>query len=157
MPYLVLSDETNYGKKIMIFVEGTIWKPKSILFQYSYRHYVPVGKSVERIANWYSQGAEIFYCTYQRDEQKIADTARMLREFGYPGSRLYYRLPGQNYREIVETIVPDILIEDDCYSIGGAKEMCVTNLAAAMKDHIQSIVVKEFHGIDALSPNYLEL
>lgn len=38
------------------------------------------------------------------------------------------RRKGEQYSEIVERIRPDNLIEDDCRSIGGQKEWCITNV-----------------------------
>ena len=157
MAYVEISNEINYGQKILIFVEGTILKPKSILLQYSYKSYVPIGKAVSLIERWYAQGAQIVYCTHQRDLHKVSETAEMLKSFGFLGSKLYYRGENQEYKDVVEIVYPDILIEDDCYSIGGAKEMCITNVAKSLQERIKSVVVKEFKGIDNLSPNYLEL
>lgn len=157
MAYVELSSDINYGNKIMIFVEGTILKPKSILLQYSHRSYVPIGKAVSLINRWHAQGAEIVYCTYHKEVNKVNETADMLKDFGFLGSKIYYRAQNQSYKDVVDIIHPDILIEDDCYSIGGAKEMCITFVPTHMKERIKSIVVKEFKGIDSLSPNYLEL
>jgi len=46
--------------------------------------------------------------------------------------------------------MPDILIENDCESIGGQKEMTITFVKPRVKQKIKSIVVKEFQGIDHL-------
>ena len=51
---------------------------------------------------------------------------------------------------MVERVLPDTLIEDDCESIGGEKEMIYPNLKAKLKAKIISVVVKEFGGIDHL-------
>ena len=48
----------------------------------------------------------------------------------------------------VKHIKPDILIEDDCKSIGGQREWCVTNVRTEIKERIHSIIVPEFKGID---------
>ena len=157
MAYVDMSSDVNYGKKILVFVEGTILKPKSILLQYNYKSYVPIGKAVSLVDRWYTQGASIVFCTHQRDLHKVNETAAMLEEFGFKGERLYYRGDKQEYKDLVEMIRPDILIEDDCYSIGGAKEMCIANVSPYMKERIRSIVMKEFKGIDSLTSNYLEL
>lgn len=55
---------------------------------------------------------------------------------------------GEQYSEIVEQLKPDILIEDDCKSIGGQKEWCITNVKEELKSRIQSVIVPEFKGID---------
>ncbi len=42
------------------------------------------------------------------------------------------------------------IIEDDCESIGGEKEMTYPGIKSELKTRIKSIVVKEFGGIDHL-------
>ena len=51
--------------------------------------------------------------------------------------------------------MPDILIEDDCKSIGGEIEMTYPHINPQKKGKIKSIVVKEFSGIDNL-PDSIE-
>ncbi|MFH1191885.1 MAG: hypothetical protein V1655_00215 [bacterium] len=53
--------------------------------------------------------------------------------------------------------MPNILIGDDCESIGGAGEMTITNLKPEIKKKIKSVVVKEFGGIDYLPDDIYEL
>ena len=57
---------------------------------------------------------------------------------------------GEQYSEIVEQLKPDILIEDDCKSIGGQKEWCITNVKDELKVKIKSVIVPEFEGIDSV-------
>jgi len=52
--------------------------------------------------------------------------------------------------------VPDILIEDDCESIIGEKEITVTFVNPKVKQK-KSVVIKEFSGIDNLPDNLSEL
>ena len=61
-----------------------------------------------------------------------------------------FRRDGESYKDIAERIIPDILIEDDCESIGGEKEMTITFVIPEIRQRIKSIVVKEFQGIDYL-------
>jgi len=49
--------------------------------------------------------------------------------------------------------MPDIIIEDDCESIGGKYEMTYTHIKPELKKRIKSIVVEEFGGIDHLPDN----
>jgi len=51
---------------------------------------------------------------------------------------------------VAERVMPDILIEDDCESIGGESEMIYPHIREDLKQKIKSIVVKEFQGIDHL-------
>lgn len=65
---------------------------------------------------------------------------------------IYHREPDDDYIDVVERILPlpDILIEDDCESIGGEKEMAYSSLKPELRTKIKSIPVKEFFGIDDL-------
>ncbi len=53
--------------------------------------------------------------------------------------------------------MPDVLIEDDCESIGGAEEITWLQLPAAARARVRSIVVAEFGGIDHLPDSLEEL
>jgi hypothetical protein len=50
-----------------------------------------------------------------------------------------------------------VLIEDDCESIGGEKEMSITDVRPEIKRKIKSIVVKEFEGIDGVPTSFKDL
>ena len=53
--------------------------------------------------------------------------------------------------------MPDVLIEDDCESIGGEKEMTYTNIREDLKFMTAHISVKEFGGIDHLPVSIFDL
>lgn len=63
----------------------------------------------------------------------------------------------KNYKDVAEQILPDILIEDDCESIGGKNEMTITHVDAKIKEKIHSIAIKEFSGIDHLPDEVTKL
>jgi hypothetical protein len=142
---------------IMLFTEGTVLGPENILGLYSHAHYVPVGGCVGKIRSWSEQGAEIIYITSRKSEKQVGTIPALLEKYGFPGTRLYYRKPREKYKDVVERIMPDILIEDDCRSIGGKWQMCITHVEPEMKSKIKSIVVKEFKGIDHLPDDLHEL
>ncbi len=50
--------------------------------------------------------------------------------------------------------MPGIIIEDDCESIGGEVEITYPHIKSELKARIQSIVVKEFSGIDNLPDSF---
>lgn len=56
-----------------------------------------------------------------------------------------------------ERIIPNILIEDNCESIGGRDEMTITHIKTEIKKKIKSISVKEFGGIDHIPDNIAAL
>jgi len=140
----------------MIFVEGTILKPKSWLSLYKHNAYVPIGNSVKIIEMWEKQGANIIYCTSRRRMQ-ADNIAVLLKRFGFSGAFLTVRDFGEKYKDIVEILKPNILIEDDCKSIGGAWQMCITKVKPEIKKNIVSIIVPEFKGIDNLPINIEQL
>lgn len=149
MPYMELADSQPSKVKIMIFAEGTVLKPKSLLSLYNHRAYIPIGNAVSMIENWHRQNAEILYCTSRKGKQ-VEDIARLLKRYRFAGSKLYYREEKQQYKDVIEEVRPDILIEDDCRSIGGSWQMCITHVSPAVRNFIKSVVVKEFKGIDHL-------
>ena len=118
---------------------------------YDFAKYIPIGMSVDKIQNWVQSGSTIYYLTSRRKENEIISIKNILKQYYFPQyENLYYRKEGEDYEDVVTKILPDILVEDDCESIGGKKEMTHTNLESSVKDRIQSLVVKEFEGIDHL-------
>ena len=140
----------------MIFAEGTILKPKAVLGLYDLNAYVPIGNCVEMISGWKEQGAEIVYCTSRR-KKNVREMADLLTQYGFPGTRVYYRSQKQQYKDVVEELRPTILIEDNCKSIGGVQQMCISSVDPEIKETIKSVSVDEFKGIDRLPRSFADL
>lgn len=156
MKKIYLNTEYHSDLTIMVFAEGTILKPKSWLTLYNHNSYIPIGNAVDIIKSWKQQGANIIYCT-SRKKKQADDMANTLREYGFVGTFLVAREHKESYKDIVENLHPDILVEDDCKSIGGAWQMCITKVIPEIKEKIKSIVVPEFKGIDNLSTDIKQL
>jgi len=155
--------------KILIFTEGTIIMHRTavghsrlervsqVLFQrevvHNYESYVPVGKAVNKLINWKEDGAEIYYLTSRTKPDEISQVQSVITKHGFPDGKLFFRLPGEEYKNVAERIMPDVLVEDDCQSIGGINEMTITHIRPDLKSQIKSIPVKEFGGIDHLPDN----
>jgi len=122
-----------------------------------YSDYVPVKKSVEKLNKWVAQGANLSYLSAIEENKNTEADQNVLTKYDFPTGKIYHRKSGESYQEVVERMspLPDILIEDDCQSIGGENEMTYPNLKPELKVKIKSIVVKEFSGIDDL-PDKLE-
>lgn len=112
--------------------------------------YIPVGNSVEKLNSWEKQGAEIIYLSSHEKAGDLEKDKLVLKKYNFPEGQILYRQSEESYKDIAEKIIPDILIEDDCESIGGKKEMTITFINPDIKRRIKSIVVKEFSGIDDL-------
>lgn len=149
--------KTHFKVKIMVFTEGTVIGPPNLLKLYNHASYVPIKKAVEKLTMWGQQGADIQYLTSRKKVKQIDDIQIILTKNSFPGSKLYFRGRSQSYKNIIETVVPDIIIEDNCRSIGGRWQMAITYVAPEKKERIKSIVVKEFKGIDHLPDSLSEL
>lgn len=134
-------------KKIMIFIEGTIFYTKPFLFLFSKKGYEPLGKSVKIVNDLFDRGNEIYLCSYVR-KNRYHFIKTIMDYYNVKYTEILCRDRGEKYSDLVERILPDILIEDDCASIGGEKEWCITNVREDIKAGIKSIIVKEFAGID---------
>ena len=160
--------------KILVFTEGTVimhpsakglsreervkqsqTRERSI---HDYRNYIPNDNAVEKLLSWKRQRAEIYYLTSRTTHEEINDIRFVLEKFNFPDCQnLLYREKGKEYKDVAERLMPDILVEDDCESIGGEVEMTYPHIRRDLKQKIKSIVVKEFGGIDHLPDNLQKL
>ncbi len=121
----------------------------------NYTTYIPVGNAVQKISKWHSEGAKIVYLTSRKDRDEVDVIEGVMKKYNFPKGHLEFRRNDEEYKDVAERILPDILIEDDCESIGGEKEMTYTFVQDDAKKQIKSIPIPEFGGIDHL-PDSLE-
>jgi hypothetical protein len=146
--------------KILIFTEGTALKPDSEKSHeaHEFRAYIPNGKVVQKLQGWKDQGADIYYLTSRTTSEEIDDIRYVLTTYHFPQvQNLLFRKDGQEYKDVVEVLVPDIFIEDDCASIGGEAEMTYPHIKPEVQEKIHSIVVPEFANIDYLPEHISDL
>lgn len=159
--------------KILIFLHGTVLMHKnavgksreesvqqvlnSDLSIHDFKSYVPVGNSNKKLNIWSRQGAEIIYLSSNDTVKNIEEDMFVLKKYGFPKGEFVFRKGNLSYKDIAENIIPNILIEDDCESIGGRTQMVYPNVSHLVKDKIKSIVIKEFSGIDNLPNDINEL
>lgn len=149
MGYIILDKIKNNNKKIMIFVEGTILRPKydNFFSRINVTGYVPIGDSINILKKWQEEGYEIVYLT-SLSKRRAMNMARRLDELGFTGSMVGYREKNQTYETLFKEERPDIFIEDNCKSIGGKEYMVSSTLSDKIKNEIKTIIVDEFKGID---------
>lgn len=133
--------------RIMIFIEGTTFYTKPLLFLFTKYGYKPIGNAVQSVNALYDEGHEIYLCSYVR-KSRYGFIRSVVNFYGMKYTKILCRDKGEAYSEIVERLKPDVLIEDDCKSIGGLKACCITDVKKEIKRDIQSIIVPEFSGID---------
>jgi hypothetical protein len=157
--------------KILVFTEGTIFTHQNWLGlsreeivnrvkdgeRPGYLGTIPIGKAARKLQMWKMAGAEIIYLTSCRESTEIIEVRDVLQKYGFPTGELYYRKTGEEYKDVAERVLPDIIVEDDCESIGGEVEMTYPNLRPEIKDKIKPIIVKEFAGIDHLPETISDL
>lgn len=135
--------------RIMIFIEGTTFYTKPLLFLFTKYGYKPIGNAVKTVNSLHEKGHEIYLCSYVR-KARYNFIKAIVDFYGMNYTEILCRKKGETYSKIVERLKPDILIEDDCKSIGGLKECCITHVKEEIKQNIQSIIVPEFAGIDGI-------
>lgn len=111
--------------------------------------YVPVGNAAAKLRHWHAQGAQIIYLTSNRDPIEIAADARVLMRNGFPEGPILARTVDETYGDVAGRARPDVLVEDDCESIG-ASEVTYPQIPPDLRRRIKSIIVPEFGGIDHL-------
>lgn len=122
-----------------------------------YRSYVPTPGAVEKIEAWCQRGASVAYFTSHRHPEDIAADEEVLRRHGFPTGPVHARRPNESYGAAVQRLHPDLVIEDDCESIGGALETIDAQLTDAASRNIRCIVLPEFAGLGSLSDDPAEL
>lgn len=143
--------------KVLVFTEGTIIGPAKLRDWFNFKKYVPIKNSVRKIKTWIDQGAGIYYLTSRKKAKEINHIKNILIQYDFLGKSLYYRAKNEKYKDIVEELLPNIIVEDDCKSIGGKCQMTITYVQNEIKSKVKSIIVKEFDGIEQLPNNIKEL
>ncbi|MFW9991612.1 MAG: hypothetical protein ACFFD4_06100 [Candidatus Odinarchaeota archaeon] len=160
--------------RILIFTEGTILmhnsaaglSRKEIVKQSrdgndpslsDWENYIPIGESASKLRTWKAKGAKIEYLTSRTSKREVSAIQSVLRKYWFPEGQLLFREAGDAYKDVAERSLPDILIEDDCESIGGKKEMTYTCIRPELQEKVKLIAVKEFGGIDHLPDELSQL
>ena len=118
--------------------------------------YVPIGHAAEKLRRWSAQGAQIDYLSPNREAERLAEDKAILHQNDFPTGRIFAREPGETYGELIAKDPPNLLLEDDCESIG-ADEVAYPQIPAKQRERILSLVVPEFAGIDHLPDSLSEL
>ena len=117
-----------------------------------YAAYVPVGQAVAKLHRWRDTGARIGYLSSHRNPGGLALDVFVLRAHGFPTGQVLARQPGESYGDVAGREAPDVLIEDDCESIG-ADQITYPQIPPDVRVRIKSIVIPEFGGLDHLPDN----
>ncbi len=136
--------------KIMVFLHGTTIEEENGVD-------LPIGDAARKLLAWVGQGAEIVYLTHRRRAEDIEKERLVLAGHGFPKGPIYFREKREEYADVAERVLPDMIVEDNCASIGGEKEMTYPHIKREIKERMKSIVVKEGAGIDHLPDDLTKL
>ena len=114
-----------------------------------YAGYVPVGGAVAKLRRWRDAGATVDYLSSHRVPADVGLDSAVLRTHGFPAGRVLARGPGESYGDVAGRAAPDVLIEDDCESIGSG-QITYPQIRPDVRARIKSVIVPEFGGIDHL-------
>jgi hypothetical protein len=152
--------------RVMVFLHGTtlmhaagVDQPREVRVRQSrqrdpsvtdFANYVPIGNAAEKLGAWATKGAEIVYLSSHRDSLSVVADRVVLSRWAFPAGDVLWRVENESYADVVARAAPDVLVEDDCESIGGRAETASAHLAPEVSLKVRSIVVREFEGIDQL-------
>lgn len=150
----VLMHRTGHGKTRTERVQQVLSSDSSVA---EYDSYVPIGHAKAKLQRWASQGAVILYLSSHTDAKVVGEDAKVLEHHKFPNGEIFLREKGEQYADVIERVKPDMLVEDDCESIGGEAEVSSPHVSPALKKTIHVHVVLEFGGIDHLPDTIADL
>jgi hypothetical protein len=121
------------------------------------RSYVPTDGALAKISAWQQRGADICYLSPHRTAATAAVDSSVLASHGFPPGTLYYRAHGETYADVARRWSADVVVEDDCESIGGMPQTTASALARSAGRAVRSVVVPEFGGLGHLPDDPTEL
>jgi hypothetical protein len=119
--------------------------------------YVPTESAVEKTTVWKLGGAELCYLSSHRVPADVEVDRGVLTAHRFPAGPVFFREPGETYADVARRAGADVVVEDDCESIGGRAEMAAPGLCEDPSSAICSVVVPEFGGLAHLPDNPIEL
>jgi hypothetical protein len=125
--------------RIIVFLHGTAIMHTA--HPRDFAAYVPTEGAVAKIRAWHHRGAEITYLSSRRRPAELQVDRDVLAAHGFPPGPVVGREDGGDYRAVVRRLAADLLVEDDCQSIGGAAEII------GAVPPTSSMVIPEFAGL----------
>jgi hypothetical protein len=119
--------------------------------------YVPAESAVSKAQAWQHHGADVSYLSSHTGEADVALDRAVLVTHGFPAGPVYFRRAGESYAEVARRAGADVLVEDDCESIGGDKHTTAFSVARIPGRAVSCVIVPEFGGLTHLPDDPQEL
>jgi hypothetical protein len=114
--------------------------------------YLPTEAAVSKVRAWARHGAQICYLSSHRAIADVQFDQQVLAAHGFTPGVVFFRGQDGTYADVVRRSGADVLIEDDCESIGGTGQTVASGLSCTPGRTVRCIVVPEFGGLAHL-PN----
>jgi hypothetical protein len=95
--------------------------------------YVPAEGALDKVHTWLRRGAVICYLSSHQNAADVELDRSVLRRCGLPAGTVFWRQPGESYGDVARHAQADVVVEDDCESIGGGGQ---TTAASAVAGHV---------------------
>lgn len=118
--------------------------------------YVPTESAVSKASAWQRRGADICHLSSHKTAADVDLDRGVLAAHDFPGGPVFFREHGESYADVVRRAGADVVVEDDCESIGGAAQMVGPRLGPG-SDAVVCVVVPEFGGLAHLPDDPAEL
>jgi hypothetical protein len=119
--------------------------------------YIPTENAVGKVQAWQRHGADICYLKSHTGPADVGLDRAVLSAHGFPGGLVLFRQPGESYADVARRAGADVVVEDDCESIGGAQHTAALSLARFPGRAVSCVVVPEFGGLTHLPHDPQEL
>jgi len=119
--------------------------------------YIPTPGTAAKLAAWQRHGATLIYLSSHRARDDIRIDESVVSRYEFPAGPVHGRGDGEDYGTLIQRLGLDVLIEDDCESIGGAAQTCSAQMGPAVRASVRCIVLPEFLGLADLPADPAEL
>jgi hypothetical protein len=109
--------------------------------------YVPTEAAVEKVGSWHRHGAVICYLSSHTTAADAGLDRVVLGRHGFPPGTVLFRQPSESYASVARRAAADVVVEDDCESIGGYRQTTAASLAATSGPAVACVIVPEFGGL----------
>ena len=110
--------------RMLVFTEGTVVDDRERSGEWKM-----VGSAARKLRVWEKHGSTIAYLSSKRETESLDKVRKALSDGGAPKGELFFRRDNEHYGQAAERALPDIIVEDDCKSIGGVAGMTYPKLS----------------------------
>jgi hypothetical protein len=112
--------------------------------------YIATPGTADKLMAWRRRGVVIVYLSSHRRAEDLRADESVIRRAGLPHGPVHARGDGEDYGAVAARLGLDVLVEDDCESIGGIGQTCAAQLDPDDRRRVQCVLLPEFGGLGDL-------